>query len=127
MSVTTRKQGSKIDFSGEIENTLKAEHGKPERVERAKRSEKVAATVAEKTNAEKTAEKKIGRPSNGEMKKMSISISADLYEGLEMGATLFFKGNKTAYINALIKRDLEENLENYRKFRELVARPASAR
>ena len=97
MAVTTGKQGSKIDFSSEIENTL------------------ISAGQGTKIVAEKP-EKKIGRPSIGEVKKISVGIAVDLYDGMEMGATLFFKGNKTAYINALIKKDLEENMEKYQQF-----------
>ena len=98
MAVTTGKQGSKIDFSSEIENTLISTAGQGTKI------------VAEKP------EKKIGRPSIGEVKKISVGIAMDLYDGMEMGATLFFKGNKTAYINALIKKDLEENMEKYQQF-----------
>ena len=103
MALTTRKQGSKFDFSSEIENTLISTAGQGTK------------TVAEKP------EKKIGRPSIGEVKKISVGIAVDLYDGMEMGATLFFKGNKTAYINALIKKDLEKNMEKYRQFTQLVA------
>lgn len=103
MAVTTGKHGSKIDFSNEIENTLISTAGLGTRI------------VAEKP------EKKIGRPSIGEVKKISVGIAVDLYDGMEMGATLFFKGNKTAYINALIKKDLEENMEKYQQFTRLVA------
>lgn len=38
---------------------------------------------------------------------------------MEIGASLFFKGNKTAYINDLIKRDLEQNLEKYKEFKRM--------
>lgn len=102
MAVTTGKQGSKIDFSSEIENTLISTVGQG-----------TTKIVAEKP------EKKIGRPSIGEVKKISVGIAVDLYDGMEMGATLFFKGNKTAYINALIKKDLEENMEKYQQFTNL--------
>ena len=61
-------------------------------------------------------EKKAGRPSNGETVKISLAVPAELHAGMEAGAALFFKGNKTAYINSLIKKDLEENLETYNKF-----------
>lgn len=66
-------------------------------------------------------EKKIGRPKGAEVKKMQLSIPIDFYEGVELGA-IFFKGNKTAYINSLIKKDLEQNLEKYKEFKELMER-----
>ena len=47
------------------------------------------------------------------------SIPVELYEEMEIGASLFFKGNKTAYINDLIKRDLEQNLEKYKEFKRM--------
>ena len=49
-------------------------------------------------------EKKAGRPSNGETVKISLAVPAELHAGMEAGAALFFKGNKTAYINSLIKK-----------------------
>ena len=65
--------------------------------------------------------KKGGRPSKGEVHKVSLSIPVELYEGVEFGS-FFFKGNKTAYINSLIKKDLEHNLEKYREFKSMVER-----
>ena len=63
--------------------------------------------------------KKGGRPSKGEVHKVSLAIPVDLYEGVEFGS-FFFKGNKTAYINSLIKKDLEHNLDKYREFKSMV-------
>ena len=68
----------------------------------------------------KPAAGKAGRPSNGEVKKISLSIPVDLYEGVMLGASLFHKGNKTAYINALIKKDLEMNGEKYKEFKSIM-------
>ena len=63
--------------------------------------------------------KRSGRPSKGEVHKVSLSIPVELYEGVEFGS-FFFKGNKTAYINSLIKKDLEHNLDKYREFKSMV-------
>lgn len=82
---------------------------------------KLAGKVKDFTGEETKTEvkkKKGGRPSNGDVKKITLAIPTDLYESMEIGATLFFKGNKTAYINALIKKDLDENLDKYKEFSE---------
>lgn len=100
MAATARKKGSKVSFTEEINATVnptpEVKETKPEH------------------------QKKGGRPSNGEVKKLSLSIPVELYDGVETGASLFFKGNKTAYINALIKKDLEENLEKYKEFQAMA-------
>lgn len=57
-----------------------------------------------------------GRPSKGKVRKISLSIPLDVYEGVKL-ASYFFKGNVTEYINTVIRRDLSRNLENYREFK----------
>ena len=102
MAASTGKKGSKISFTEEINATV---------------NPKIEEAKAEEPKTTKTETKnKGGRPSNGEVKKISLSIPIELYDGVETGASLFFKGNNTAYINALIKKDLEENLEKYKEF-----------
>ena len=98
MAATTTKKGSKINFAKEINATVLNQ-------------EKPIATPA--------TPKKAGRPSKGDRKKITLSIPVELYEEMEIGASLFFKGNKTAYINDLIKRDLEQNLEKYKEFKRM--------
>lgn len=102
MAITVGKRGSKISFTEEINATVNP-------------------TPEVKENTQQQPKNKGGRPSNGEVKKISLSIPVELYDGVETGAALFFKGNKTAYINALIKKDLEENLEKYKKFQAFQA------
>ena len=75
--------------------------------------------VAEEAK-EEPKKNKGGRPSNGEVKRVSLSIPVEIYEQMEYGATLFHKGNRTAYINALIKKDLDENLEKYKEFKKMA-------
>ncbi len=76
-------------------------------------------TIQQETVA--TASKgKGGRPSNGDVKRISLAIPVEIYEQMEYGATLFHKGNRTAYINALIKKDLDENLEKYKEFQKMA-------
>lgn len=99
MAATAGKKGSKVSFTEEINATV---NPTPE---------------AQETRSEPI--KKGGRPSNGAVKKISLSVPVELYDGVETGAALFFKGNKTAYINALIKKDLEENLEKYKEFQAM--------
>ena len=85
---------------------------------------KAAQNVAEfRSEAEvgpiKAEKKKSGRPSKGKVHKISLSIPVDVYEGVEL-ASYFFRGNMTAYINNLINRDLERNLEKYRDFKTMM-------
>ena len=105
MAATSGKKKSKINFSEEINATIN-----PIKEVEKKPSEPI----------EKEAKNKGGRPSKGDVKKISLAIPIELYEGVETGASLFFKGNKTAYINALIKKDLEENLEKYKEFKNMA-------
>ena len=108
MAASTGKKKSKISFTEEINATVN-----PQGEE---------AKSAEPKTTETESKNKGGRPSNGEVKKLSLSIPVELYDGVETGASLFFKGNKTAYINALIKKDLEENLEKYKEFQAMANR-----
>lgn len=103
MAATTSKKGSKINFSEEINAT-------------------VSPTLNPEIMEVHDVPKKGGRPSNGEVKKISLSIPVEFYDGVEIGAALFFKGNKTAYINALIKKDLEINLEKYKEFKAMTGK-----
>lgn len=105
MSATVGKKASKWDFSGAIDESI---HPKKSTVQKDDGKEEMAKLKG-----------KGGRPSNGDVKKISLAIPVELMEGVETGATLFFKGNKTAYINALIKKDLQENGEKYREFQEM--------
>lgn len=63
--------------------------------------------------------KSSGRPSKGEVRKISLSIPLEVYEGVEL-ASYFFKGNVTEYINTAIRRDLSRNMEKYREFRTMM-------
>ena len=65
------------------------------------------------------AKRKSGRPKKGEVHKISLAIPVELYEGVEF-ASYFFRGNITAYINHLIRRDLEKNLDKYREFKTMM-------
>lgn len=107
MAATVGRKGSKVSFSEEINDTIK--HLDEE------------STIKE-IDDKKEEKNKGGRPSNGDVKKISLAIPVEFYDGVEIGASLFFKGNKTAYINALIKKDLEENLEKYKEFKDMVKR-----
>ena len=63
--------------------------------------------------------KKGGRPAGGAVKKLSLAIPVELMNGIEAAASLLHNGNKTAYINALIKKDLDDNLEKYQEFQAM--------
>ena len=65
------------------------------------------------------APRKAGRPKKGDVRKISLAIPVELYDGVEFGS-YFFRGNITAYINSLIRRDLEKNLGKYQEFRAMM-------
>ena len=85
---------------------------------------KAAQNVAEfrveaEVDSRKAEKEKTGRPSKGKVHKISLSIPVEIYEGVEL-ASYFFRGNMTAYINNLIHRNLERNLEKYREFKTMM-------
>ena len=85
---------------------------------------KAAQNVAEfrveaETETTQVEKRKSGRPSKWKVHKISLSISVELYERVEL-ASYFFRGNITAYINNLIHRDLERNLDKYREFKTMM-------
>ena len=63
--------------------------------------------------------RKAGRPKKGDVRKISLAIPVELYDGVEFGS-YFFRGNITAYINSLIRRDLEKNLGKYQEFKAMM-------
>ncbi len=62
-----------------------------------------------------------GRPSSGKTIKITLAIPEDLMDGIE-AASLLHKGNRTAYINSLIRKDLGENLAKYTEFSNMINR-----
>lgn len=101
MSMTgNNKKKSKIDFSMEIDAAVNPKENDDEM-------------------DSKKEKKKPGRPKKGDVKKVSLSIPMELQEGIETAAGLLFNGNKTEYINSLIKKDLEVNLEKYEEFKKI--------
>ena len=85
-----------------------------------KAAQNVAEFMSEKSpEVAKKKPSKVGRPKKGEVHKISLSIPVEIYEGVEL-ASYFFRGNITAYINNLIHRDLERNLDKYREFKAMM-------
>lgn len=85
-----------------------------------KAAQSVAEFVEDRSSEMKTVRRRSpGRPSKGEVRKISLSIPVEVYEGVEL-ASYFFKGNVTEYINTVIRRDLSRNLEKYREFRAMM-------
>jgi hypothetical protein len=99
MAASVGKKGCKIDFSSAIKTGLGDVTPDP--------------VIQEPP-------KKPGRPKGGKVKKIYLSIQEDLYEGMRPGVALLFNGNRTAYINALIRKDLDENADKYREFSNLM-------
>ena len=63
--------------------------------------------------------RRIGRPSTGKTIKVTLAIPEELIDGVE-AASLLHKGNRTAYINSLIRKDLNANLTKYNEFRKML-------
>lgn len=93
MSVTKSSKSNKLCFSEEIESSIEP---LPKQKDMTK--------------------KKVGRPSWGKCKKITISVPIELLEGLNSASELLYRGNKSQYINSLIKKDQENNLDKYREF-----------
>ena len=53
--------------------------------------------------------------------RTSVAIEADLVDALTAGAGKKYKGNKSAYINALIRADYEANKEAYDELLKLLS------
>lgn len=70
---------------------------------------------------EPKAKKKTGRPKvkEGEYKTINISVPIPILEQMEV-AKLKYRNNLTAYVNAVIKADLDANYEKYLKVQEML-------
>jgi len=107
MAATVGKRGSRMDFSSSINETIK-----PTTLNH----------PAQDLEPKEEKKKRCGRPSAGEVKRISLAIPMDMVDGIGAAAALFYKGNVTSYINALIKKDLDENMEKYEAFQMMVAK-----
>ncbi len=65
--------------------------------------------------------KRRGRPAKPTV-KASITIEEDLTDIVDAAASLRFKGNRSAYINSLIRKDFAENADVYNSFLSLQIR-----
>ena len=102
MAATANKtKKTRQDFAEAISTTVKKD---PEQ------------TPGSQTKAE---EKRTGRPSTGKTIKITLAIPEELIDGVE-AASLLHKGNRTAYINSLIRKDLNANLTKYNEFRKMI-------
>lgn len=63
--------------------------------------------------------KSAGRPKGVEKTQISLYIPNDLLAKMEC-ATYFYRGNATAYITALIEKDMEDNKEKYNTIRSAM-------
>lgn len=65
--------------------------------------------------------KKTGRPKvkEGEYKTINISVPVDVLKMMEV-AKLKYGNNLTAYVNAVIKADLDSNYQKYQQLQELM-------
>ena len=103
MAATANKtKKTRQDFSGSISAAVK-DPGQQAQTEPTGRAE----------------EKKVGKPSTGKTAKVTLAIPEELISGIE-AASLLHKGNRTAYINSLIRKDLNANLTKYNEFRKMI-------
>ena len=83
-------------------------------------SEETAAPAAVQTEEPK-AKKKTGRPKvkEGEYKTINIAVPVPVLEQMEV-AKLKYGNNLTAYVNAVIKADLDTNYGKYLELQEIL-------
>ena len=112
MALTATRK--KPDFSGTLNSALNNDT-----VMSAAEPEQSEAPVAADVK-----KNRVGRPSKGEVRKYSIAIDTALVEHIEMCADLFYHGNKTEYINALIRKDKAEHMEEYKQIKDLISKEA---
>ena len=82
--------------------------------------EETSAPAAVQTEEPKT-KKKTGRPKvkEGEYKTINISVPVDVLKQMEV-AKLTYGNNLTAYVNAVIKADLDDNYDKYLQLQETI-------
>lgn len=85
------------------------------------RPQDAVAPAAEKSAGVQKTKKKTGRPKvkEGEYKTINISVPVSLLEQMEV-AKLKYGNNLTAYVNAVIKADLNANYDKYLQLQEIL-------
>ena len=99
MAATAQTKKTRQDFAGAVKEAVK----------------EPSAAV----NTPVHTDKKAGRPSTGKTVKITLAIPEEYIDGVS-SAALLHKGNRTAYINSQIKKDLEENLVKYKEFNKMI-------
>lgn len=99
MAATAQTKKTRQDFAGAVKEAVK----------------EPSAAV----NTPVHTDKKAGRPSTGRTYKITLAIPEELINDID-AAALLYKGNRTAYINSLIKKDLDENLKKYEEFNKML-------
>lgn len=77
-------------------------------------------TIKATVSSETTKESKIGRPKGPDTKKLSLNVPEEYTEYITIAAGIKYKGNISSYINALIKKDIDENGKVYNQIKELT-------
>lgn len=100
-----------VNLKKDTRNIAPSTKGDPEEIQ----------TAAVRTNDLPTTKKKTGRPKTkqGEYKTINISVPVPVLEQMEV-AKLKYGNNLTAYVNAIIKADLEANYDNYLHLQKLI-------
>ena len=64
---------------------------------------------------------KVGRPKvkEGDYKKINIAVPVEVYDQMEV-AKLKYGNSLTAYVNAVVRADLEANYEQYLKIQTIL-------
>lgn len=88
--------------------------------------EKKHVTPTETTiiNMMETTKRKPGRPRvkpEGEYKKINIAVPIEVYNQMVI-AKFKFSDNMTEYVNAVIQKDLSENMELYEQIQKLLSK-----
>lgn len=134
MAATAKEQKSRKDkFSNAAKNAVSEQNKQPVvdheitevPAEPAKEEVSLAGEKEIKTPQKKSEEKlkkkkkTAGRPAGEPTYKINLAIPEALKGDID-AAALMYKGSVTGYINALIKKDLEENGKKYREFKLML-------
>jgi hypothetical protein len=109
------------DFASKLKKDTRAIKEQPTKAA-ATATAKETTTKATKTITTQAAEpKKVGRPKvkTEECKTVNIAIPVSVLEKIEI-AKAKYHDNMTEYINAVIAKDLESNLKDYKKIYDLI-------
>lgn len=109
--IIDKAKGVEISEKPEIEEPKASTPKAPAKTQSSKK-----ASAPTKESPKKAEKNKGGRPKTRteDVKIANIAIPESIYSDMSEYALALYNGNMTAYINALIKNDLENNLKTYK-------------